>query len=971
MTTITLAIYAYLGGAWTDITSDTRSTGASAEWGTPGNKPLDKLATTGSMRFSLNNNTGKYTPGGSSVIHAEWGKGVPVKAVFTALGKSNVRFRGVIDSIKIDAGTTGSRLVHCTVLDWMDYAANYTLDNPPIELDQRADQAIETILEDMPIQPQATDIDTGAVTFPLVFNDATFRTKAYSEFHKLIMSEFGSRLYIKKDSTYGETLRFENSTNRVYSSPVKQVVYPDSTNYNLLKEDGDALLKEDGDNILLEASIEQVVHVDNTMLDMDVVYGENIINKISVSVHPPRIDTKDSQIFKLDSPLFIDAYNTKSFFVEYTEELSKRQVAALPPEVSYPTTLFHFDAGNGEELIVDEGGKAWDDYSAELVTNLKVIGQASLYLDGSNSYCQGSTSADYEFGSGDFTVEWLEYRFNADSGAAVLSRDGTGGFCPFAFGKSDGSESKVYITSNGSSWDIANGKSFGVIPIATWTHYAITRRGDKFRMFTNGVRVQTWTNSDAILASTSPMVIGKSGSTYLTACLDEMRIVKGKAYYITNFTPSTDPHVLSGLIYSAWTNENGTGTELTPDFDITVSYGGSRAEITVENTGSTAGYLTTLKIFGKIVETVSPVTDIQENAESIAQYGYHELSIDQPYEADFTSGREKAAEILDLHRFPLVEINKITMSANRDNAHAAYFMDTDVGDLVEVTEDQTETDAAYYIHRMGWSAVPGAASVNVNYWWGLEKHRDGVEPLGIEFADLTSNYNHIEWGYLQAIAIENVPYRIWSFWFKLEDMATTGHFISCYAASAGASPPDAHGYMISLITGRKLRYYGTSGANMGVWVCNSGLANTPNTWFHVLVAYDSRSTSNNAAFYVNGSSYAATFGTWEATTIPGEIGTNLKISISNLAPPSDLSLKDFRIYNGDQVSSPAALALALYNEGAYGEDNKTGLLFRGFYAPGNELAEYEGANLTEDQKIIDDIGFAVGTPKNAPLGVAL
>lgn len=967
MTTVSLAVYAYLG-SWTNITSDV-FTSVSADWGMKSNSPTDVLAQTGTLRFSLKNNTGKYTPGGAAVVHADWGKGTPIKTVFTYNSQSYIRFYGRVDAIRLDAGTSGQRKAHCTVLDWMNYAAKYPLNNPAIEANKRVDEAIETILEGMPIQPQVTDIDTGALTLPYIFFDATLKTKAYSEFHKLAMSELGSYIYVKKDKDYGETLRFENATRRgnLYT-PVKHVIVT-YTGGNLLQENGDALLQENGDNILTESFNLQAVEVDNTMTGMSVVYGENLINRISVSVNPTRVDSVDTQIFSLDSPLFVNASNEKSFFVEFTEADSKRIVAALPPEASYPTTLFHFDAPGVEELVIDEGGKPWDDYSLELVTNIKKIGVSSLYFDGSGSYAEGSSSEDYNFGNGDFTVEWWEYRFNADANEAIISRDGTGGYCPFVFGMSNGTGSYVYITSNGSSWDIANAKFMGTIATTTWTHYAITRKGNTFRTFQNGILMSTWTSSATILTSSSPMVIGKSGSNYITACLDEMRIVKGHAAYTANFSPPTTPFALSGLIYAAWTNANGTGSELTPDFDISINYGAAGGDVTVTNSGTTGGYLTTLKLFGKIVESVSAVTDIQEDADSIEAYGYQDLSINQPYQADFTSGREVAAGILQLNKVPLVGINKVTMNANRDNAHMAYFLQTDIGDVVRIIEDQTETNGSYFINGMGWNATAGATGATVNYWWVLKKFERRFEPLAVRFADLVTNYNHVEFGYLPQVAIENVPYRIWSLWFNATTLAQSGVLIGCLDNSTG----DIRGYSFYISgTSRRLAFSGVSNNYWQAWrTATSAIPNTPDTWIHVMAAYDSRSISNAPNLYINGSLVSSSSYASSATASSSEVGTNLKINRSTSDLLQQTSIKDARIYNGDFVSNPAALAAALYAEGAYGDDNQTGLVFRAFYVLDTELADYEGAYLTESMKIVDDIGLAIGTPKNSPLGEAL
>lgn len=964
MTTTTLALYAYLGGAWTDITSSV-STGSnvSSEWGMQSNKPLDLLAKEGRLQFSLNNNSGQFTPNGSTVISANWGKGTKVKAVYTFNSRTWVRFYGTVESISIDAGVSGNRKVHVTALDWMKRAIEYPIQNPAIALNQRADQAITTLLAGMPIQPLATDLDTGANTFPTVFNDATLKTRAYSEFQKLALSELGP-IYLKKDQVNGETLRFESANARATDFPVKQVIIT-GTPGHLLKEDGGALLQESGDFILTESYTIQDVVIDNTMTSMNVVYGDNLVNRITVSVNPTRIATRDTPIFTLDSPLSVGAGLEKPFFVQFTEENSKRLVAALAPDASYPTTLLHFDAAGSEELVVDESGKPWDDYDAQLITTVKKFGPSALYLDGTASYIEGTTSDDYELGSGNFVIDWWEYRYSATAGCATIARSGAGGFVPWVLGYSDGTNSLIYMSSDGATWDIANGKTFGAIALNTWTHYEVGRTGTTFYARTNGTLTDTWTSAAAFPASTAALTIGKHGSSYITAAIDEVRIIKGYNPHTSNFTVQTEPYQLSGVVFGAWTNANGTGTELTGNFTVDITYGAAGAFVTVTNTGTVAGYLTTLKINGKIVETVSPVTDIQEDSDSIAAYDYSELTINQPYQQDFTSGREKAAAILDENRIPLVEINKITFNANRDEAHMMYFLETDIGDLVTIKEDQTEINGAYFIQGMGWDAQSGNDGAIVNAWWTVKKFRDGLLPLAVRFCDDTINPNYVDFGYLPAVAIENVPNRIWSFWLNTNAIAQSGLIIS-----AGATSESAEAYSISFASPlTRMRFSGKSGTTFQRWRTGS-LPNTPNTWMHFVISYDSRSTSNIPKCYLNGVDYPMTYVSGGTSATSGEIGTNLYVS-GGYDFFQELSLKDIRIYNADVAGDVATLAGLLTAEGAYGDDNKTGLLFRTFYARAGELADYEGAALTENMKLVDDIGQAVGTPKDEPLGEAV
>lgn len=200
-------IYFELDSVWTDVTSDVMF-GLSCSGGMRSNKPLDNLADIGQLSFTLKNNTGKYIPGGSAAVSG-WDKGTKVKVVFTFLELTYVKFYGYVDKIRIDAGSLSDRKAYVTCVDWLDHAAKYPLRNPAIEELKRADEALTTIVDAMPIQPLMRDFDTGTNTFPLVFNSTTQKTRAYSEFNKLAASEFGY-IYMTADGT----LRFEASDAR-------------------------------------------------------------------------------------------------------------------------------------------------------------------------------------------------------------------------------------------------------------------------------------------------------------------------------------------------------------------------------------------------------------------------------------------------------------------------------------------------------------------------------------------------------------------------------------------------------------------------------------------------------------------------------------------------------------------------------------------------------------------------------------
>lgn len=85
-------------------------------------------------------------------------------------------------------------------------------------------------------------------------------------------------------------------------------------------------------------------------------------------------------------------------------------------------------------------------------------------------------------------------------------------------------------------------------PANAWTHYALTRVGNAFTLWRNGVASAT---------GSSALSVGAAGKTFAIGCyaqdsgalgqvfngyIDELRVTKGIARYTANFTPPTAPH---------------------------------------------------------------------------------------------------------------------------------------------------------------------------------------------------------------------------------------------------------------------------------------------------------------------------------------------------------------------------------------------------------------------------------------------
>jgi hypothetical protein len=217
--------------------------------------------------------------------------------------------------------------------------------------------------------------------------------------------------------------------------------------------------------------------------------------------------------------------------------------------------LLHGDGADGSTQIIDSSPNpktvtAVD--QAEISTTESKWNGSSLKFTG--FYTDSliiPDNDDFEFGSGDFTIEGWIYTQTGQGFDTVITKGwGSNPYAGFAillatnpFDPGQGFL-RFYASSNGSSWDIASNNDIITSTAQnTWYHIAVTRQGNTFRTFANGVVNQTWTSSLAIQSNTEAVTIGSSNNLGYNwqGYIDDLRITKGVARYTSNFTPPTQP----------------------------------------------------------------------------------------------------------------------------------------------------------------------------------------------------------------------------------------------------------------------------------------------------------------------------------------------------------------------------------------------------------------------------------------------
>ena len=270
-------------------------------------------------------------------------------------------------------------------------------------------------------------------------------------------------------------------------------------------------------------------------------------------------------------------------------------------EVHFPKVklLLPFDGSNGATSTTDSsntGNTITFNGNAQISTTQSKFGSSSAYFDGTGDYIDaGGSSLRSVCDSGDFALEFWFYQDSRSSWASLITNYGTnsGGWAVYI---NNSSPNQVYWWHHNGSGFIYLTYSQGTqttITLDTWHHLAITRSGNTWRLFLNGIQEDTITDSNNITASNGAVHSGlrlgtiNAGLDYpLHGYIDDVRITNGDARYTSNFTPPTTAHLTSAgdvnkhivvnsdadgvaigtgginqaRIAKAWVNFNGTST---------------------------------------------------------------------------------------------------------------------------------------------------------------------------------------------------------------------------------------------------------------------------------------------------------------------------------------------------------------------------------------------------------------------------
>jgi hypothetical protein len=169
-------------------------------------------------------------------------------------------------------------------------------------------------------------------------------------------------------------------------------------------------------------------------------------------------------------------------------------------------------------------------------------GSNSAAFDGNGDGLTIPSSAAFDFGSGDFTIEAWVYLNNTSQVHHIASwRSDSGAGSTNWHLDVPGGSNFTFHASNGSSYIVDSGTMS--MPATTgWQHVAVTRSRYSFMMFHNGLLMATTRTSGTIASTTRNFNIGldpASDSNCLNGYINDLRILAGHAKYTADFAVPT------------------------------------------------------------------------------------------------------------------------------------------------------------------------------------------------------------------------------------------------------------------------------------------------------------------------------------------------------------------------------------------------------------------------------------------------
>lgn len=401
------ALEAYISAAWVDITDDvlTHDHPTVISRGINGNSITDRVASVGSLTTTLDNSStnsaakdGYYSLGHANQ-RANFGRDTRVRLKFTFNGSPYYKWHGWIRNLEPLPNRFGKRESYLSAVDFMQKLIEHKISGIPVQENQRFDQLIQTVLDNMSDAPLNTSLEVGTYSTPLALtSEQDEKSTAMSVIQKICES-FLLYVFVKGNTTDGETL----------------VAQSEKARY----------------------TAESAFTLDNTMSAIQFnTDPDHIKNRILGSIFPARVDEgAETLLAELTDDYPLDAGDTKSLDLRFRDPLGasnrisgKDIVTTLIEDTHYRMSAFQdTELGDMNSLLGISLTAGSNSASVSVTNNGGVRGFINrIRVYGNGIYLYDAVGVEVSNGSGDkvtsYDFHYLQDHYRARDYLTVLLR---------------------------------------------------------------------------------------------------------------------------------------------------------------------------------------------------------------------------------------------------------------------------------------------------------------------------------------------------------------------------------------------------------------------------------------------------------------------------------------------------------------------------------------------------------------------
>jgi hypothetical protein len=255
--------------------------------------------------------------------------------------------------------------------------------------------------------------------------------------------------------------------------------------------------------------------------------------------------SNNTDVSSTGNTVSIGSQGTGRYFQGYIKDARIVNGTAVYTSAFTPPTVPLTAVTNTKLLTCTNKNDIWEQADGSLLTKVgnttasntqrQFTSSSAIYFDGTGDYLTAPASSAFAFGTGDFTIEcWVYFDSYETTNGFFVGQNFFSSVFQF------NSSGQLQFYSQPASAYVVTGST--ALPTNQWVHVAVTRSGNTFKVFLNGIVDGTGTNSsDAGFNSANLLTIGAWNNLAASwiGYMQDVRLTKGLARYTANFTPPT------------------------------------------------------------------------------------------------------------------------------------------------------------------------------------------------------------------------------------------------------------------------------------------------------------------------------------------------------------------------------------------------------------------------------------------------